>query len=381
MSPEEYRQALLAWRDNALERVGDAAIGLDEQRENGRSLLGSGLAGPSWSVEYGGAGGGQEHERIFEEVLGDHSVLLPPRLVTLGICAPTVLEFGSDEQRRRYLPGMLGGSEIWAQLLSEPGAGSDLASVSTRARRVPGGWSLSGQKVWTSRADVAQYAVALVRTGDPSSSSERRRTLTMMIVDMSAAGIDVRPLREMTGEALFNEVFLDDVQVADDQVLGAVDDGWRVLLGMLRHERDAVGATGSTNTMYAARGPQLAAALAPLDEVARAEYRHELVGLVARERAHLAMAEAIAAARRDLADQRPFGSLTKISMSMLSGFAAELSARVEGSRLRMQRAGSALDGAAYALLKTPMSSIAGGTSEVQKNTIAKQLLHLKGARR
>jgi len=379
MSPDEYRQALLAWRETALERTGGAAIGLVEQRENGRSLLENGLAGPAWPVEYGGAGGDADHERVFEEVLGDHSSLLPPRLVTLGICAPTVLEFGSDEQRRRYLPGMLGGTEIWAQLLSEPGAGSDLASVSTRARRVEGGWSLSGQKVWTSRADVSQYAVALVRTGDPSTASERRRTLTMMIVDMTATGIDVRPLREMTGETLFNEVFLDDVQIPDADVLGAVDDGWRVLMGMLRHERDAVGATSSTNTMYAARGQQLAVSLAGLDDVARAEYQHDMVRLVAWERAHFAMAEAVATARRDLADQRPFGSLSKVSMSMLSGFAAELSARVEGSRLRVQNAPA--PSAAYALLKTPMSSIAGGTTEIQKNAIAKQLLHLKGARR
>lgn len=371
---DDYRAALLAWRDEALARVGDRTPTLEEQRANARLLGAAGLAGPTWSVEYGGVGGGPEHQAVFDEVLHGVERLLTPRLVTEGICAPTVRDFGTQQQRSRYLPDMISGATIWGQLLSEPGAGSDLGSVSTRARRVPGGWKLSGQKVWTSRADVADYSLALVRTGEPD--GHRRKALSMVIVDMAAPGVDVRPLREMTGDALFNEVFLDDVFVPDDALVGQENAGWAVLLGMLGHERDAVGAAGATNTIYRARGRELHRRAGALDARARAELQHDLVRLVAREEAHLALAEAVMNARREHRDDRPFGSLSKVSVAVLAATAGDLATRIDGTALRTPDVDDDVLASAESLLRAPMVGIAGGTTEIQKNTIARQILRL-----
>jgi len=377
---ESYRAALAAWRDAALARVRDpSAPTLAEQKANAVALGAARLAGPAWPAEYGGHGGTAEHERVFEEIVGAVPALLPPRLVTYGVCAPTLREFGSEQQRRRHLPGMLSGADIWAQLLSEPGAGSDLASVATRGRRVTGGWSLTGQKVWTSRADVAAAALALVRTGD--GAEQRRAGMTVMIVDMAAPGIDVRPLREMTGEAIFNEVFLTDVFVPDEDVVGEVGGGWAVLLGMLRHEREAVGGTGAANTIYRERGAELLERVRRMGEAQRARVQHDLLRLVSWERAHEALAERVAKLRRDGGDSRPFGSLSKASMSSLSVYASDLSARIDGVALRGPEDAEAMT-SVHALLKSPMAGIAGGTTEIQKNTIARQILELdRGARR
>lgn len=373
---DEYRRRLGVWLDEARDRA-DAAgeRTLDLQRENARRMREEGLAGPTWPKSYGGVGGGPEHEAVFEAVIGGHEDLLPPRLVTSGICAPTIRDFGTEEQRLRYLPHMISGEEIWAQLLSEPDAGSDLASVSTRARRVDGGWRVTGQKVWTSRADVASSAIALVRTSAGSGPRDRR-ALTALVVDMHADGIDVRPLREMTGDALFNEVFLDDVFVPDEAVLGGVDGGWPVLLGMLGHERDAVGAVNTANSIYQSRAPELSARVAALRTRERDAFRHELVRLAAWEYAHDALGARIAAARGTQRD-RPFGSVSKVSVAGLAASSSELAARIEGLRITGAPGAPGPNDPAYWLLKSPMAGIAGGTTEIQKNTIALRILMLR----
>ena len=152
---------------------------------------------------------------------------------------PTIIQHGTDEQRERFVLPTLLGDIFWCQLFSEPGAGSDLASLSTRAVRSEGGWLLTGQKVWTSRAHDAEWAICLARTDKDAAP---HRGITYFLVDMATAGIDVRPLREMTGDALFNEVFLDEVFVPDDCVVGEVNDGWKLARTTLANERVAMGA-------------------------------------------------------------------------------------------------------------------------------------------
>jgi len=161
----------------------------------------------------------------------------PVNRVGVNNVGPTVLAFGTDDQKRRWLPSILDASELWCQLFSEPGAGSDLAALSTRATPVEGGWMVSGQKVWTSYAQWSRWGICLART-DPDAPPHRG--ISYLVVDMETPGVDVRPLVQLTGEAEFNEVFLDDVFVPSDQLLGGLHQGWAVASTTLSHERGTI---------------------------------------------------------------------------------------------------------------------------------------------
>jgi alkylation response protein AidB-like acyl-CoA dehydrogenase len=172
----------------------------------------------------------------------------PERLNIVGedFAGPTIVHFGTEEQKATYLQSILSGEEIWCQLFSEPDSGSDLASLRTKATKVDGGWRIQGQKIWTSRAQLAAHGILLARTG----GGERHKGITYFLVPMSAPGVTVRPLSHMLGEPEFNEVFLDDVFLPDSAVVGEVDGGWKVAMGTLAFERVAI-ATGRVNTVKA----------------------------------------------------------------------------------------------------------------------------------
>jgi alkylation response protein AidB-like acyl-CoA dehydrogenase len=190
--------------------------------------------GVGWPSEYGGRGGGPvEHYVVVEELARARAPELVGR-IGVNLLGPTLLAHGSDEQKARYLPRILAAEEIWCQLFSEPGAGSDLASLRTGATRVDGGWQLNGQKVWTSYAQFADFGACLARTNP---DVKPQAGISYFIIDMRAPGVEVRPLRQITDETEFNEVFLSDVFVADDHVVGAVDEGWRIANSTLTHER------------------------------------------------------------------------------------------------------------------------------------------------
>jgi alkylation response protein AidB-like acyl-CoA dehydrogenase len=211
-----------------------------------RLLFEAGYAGLWWPAEYGGQGADPIRRAIFTEEADRAGA--PERLNTIGedFAGPTIIDFGTDAQKRRFLRPILTGEEIWCQLFSEPEAGSDLASLRTKAIRVDGGWRISGQKIWTSRAHLAAHAILLARTG----GGPRHKGITFFLLPMDSAGVTVRPLPHMLGEAEFNEVFLDDVFIPDDLVVGEIDGGWKVAMGTLAYERVAI-ATGRVNTKRA----------------------------------------------------------------------------------------------------------------------------------
>ncbi|WP_028654514.1 acyl-CoA dehydrogenase family protein [Nocardioides sp. J54] len=215
-----------------------------------RMLYDAGLAGLTWPTEYGGQGLDERMRAIFGEECDLAGA--PERLNIIGedFCGPTIAHFGTPAQKEQLLEPILKGEEIWCQLFSEPGAGSDLASLRTRAVRVEGGWRVSGQKIWTSRAQIAAHAILLARTGGNDPAKARHRGITFFLLPMDSEGVTVRPLQHMLGEAEFNEVFLDDVFVPDEAVVGEVDGGWQVTMGTLAFERVAI-ATGRVNTTKA----------------------------------------------------------------------------------------------------------------------------------
>src|SRR5579871_1943301 len=197
-------------------------------------LAGGGWVGVAWPVEYGGRGTGPaEHYLVQEELARARAPELLGR-IGINLVGPTLLAHGTPEQKSRWLARILSAADLWCQLFSEPGAGSDLASLTTRAVATDGGWLVSGQKVWTSYAQFADWGVCLART-DPD--APKHRGISFLVIDMRAPGVEVRPLVQLTGEAEFNEVFLDSVFVPADQLIGNLHEGWRVANSTLSHER------------------------------------------------------------------------------------------------------------------------------------------------
>ncbi|VBA44094.1 Acyl-CoA dehydrogenase FadE34 [Mycobacterium innocens] len=217
--------------------VAEVAALPEEKRQ--AALADAGLLAPHWPPPYGRAASAAEQLLIDQEMAA--AGVVRPDLVIGWWAAPTILEHGTPEQIERFVPATLRGEFLWCQLFSEPGAGSDLASLRTKAMRTEGGWLLTGQKVWTSKAHLARWGVCLART-DPD--APKHKGITYFLVDMTSPGIVIRPLREITGDALFNEVFLDNVFVPDEMVVGAVNDGWRLARTTLANERVAM-ATGT----------------------------------------------------------------------------------------------------------------------------------------
>ncbi|MEU4691643.1 acyl-CoA dehydrogenase family protein [Actinoplanes sp. NPDC023714] len=230
---DEVRAFLAAHAPGRLPPV-DTPDGAAAHRRWERLLSGAGLAAVSWPVAYGGRAAPPLHALLFDEEY--HAAGAPVRIGQNGLflLAPTLLAHGTAEQCARILPPMARGDTVWAQAWSEPEAGSDLAAIRSRAARVGGGWLLSGQKTWSSRAAVADRAFGLFRS-DPSAG--RHRGLTYLMLDLRADGVTVRPIRQLDGHAGFAEIFLDDVFVPDDDVIGTPGDGWRVAMSTAGHER------------------------------------------------------------------------------------------------------------------------------------------------
>src|SRR6476619_4021129 len=245
-TPEEaaFRADLRAWLEEHLpdglqgHRGGATRFEGAEMREWSRALYEAGYVGLTWPEEYGGGGAPYTHQAIFLEEMARAEA--PPHVgvIGIGMAGPTIIAHGTEEQKARYLAPLLSAEEIWCQGFSEPGAGSDLAGVRTSARLDDGHFVVNGQKVWSSFAHIADFCILLTRS-DPDST--RHAGLTYLIVDMHAPGVEVRPLRQITGEAEFNEIFFSDVEVPVAIRLGDEGDGWAVAMTTLLHERGTLG--------------------------------------------------------------------------------------------------------------------------------------------
>ncbi|MGY1633753.1 acyl-CoA dehydrogenase family protein [Geodermatophilus sp. SYSU D01186] len=211
-------------------------------RRTQRVLAEAGLVGVTWPREYGGQGGTLVQQAIVQQELARAGVPTLINHIGLGMCGPTVIAHGSEEQKRRYLARLLRADDVWCQLFSEPASGSDLAALRTTAVRDGDEWVVTGQKVWTTLAHVADLGILLART-DPD--RPKHAGLTMFVVDVHAPGVTVRPLRQMVGSAGFNEVFFDEVRIPDEERLGEPGEGWRVAITTLMNERVTIGGAGS----------------------------------------------------------------------------------------------------------------------------------------
>jgi alkylation response protein AidB-like acyl-CoA dehydrogenase len=206
-----------------------------------RELYDAGWAGITWPKEWGGRGDAGWQQRIFNEEQARYDVAVGVFAVGIGMAGPTIIAWGTPEQQERFLPAMLRGDDVWCQLFSEPGAGSDLAGLRTRAERDGDEWVVNGQKVWTSGAHYSHWGLLLART---DLDAPKHKGITAFLLDMSTPGIEVRPLRQINGASHFNEVFLTDVRIPETCRLGAMNEGWRVANTMLSNERAFIGGGG-----------------------------------------------------------------------------------------------------------------------------------------
>jgi alkylation response protein AidB-like acyl-CoA dehydrogenase len=342
------------------------------------ALWDEGLLGITLDPAYGGQGLTDGHQKAFEEEASKYR--LPPlgEPVTTGICAPTLLDFGTEEQKKRHIPRMLRGDEVWTQLLSEPGAGSDLAGLQSRAARDGDEYVINGQKVWTSGAMGSDFALCVARTNP---DIPKHQGLSMLVVDLKAPGVTIRPLRQMTGDSHFNEVFLDDVRVGADQLVGAENDGWRALTAMLTHERLALGA--GTGAGGGGSGWTRPASARFIETARRLEsntdpvVRQELVKLYMAERILAFMGQKM---RDEIAAGIPVGakgSVAKLATAIISRQSAALGMAISRASSQAWDPADPSGGVlSTAMCFSPMTAIAGGTSEIQRNTIGERVLGL-----
>ena len=340
---------------------------LPSQKTYQAALYDAGLAGITWPKPWG-QGLTSEFQRVFNEEAADYDLPVSAYVIGLGMVIPTMLEFGTDEQRERYVAKALRGEEIWSQLFSEPGAGSDVASLQTRAERDGDEWIINGQKVWTTGAQHSDYGAVIARTNP---DNPKHRGITMFIIDFHAPGVEVRPIKQINGGSGFNEVFFTDVRVPDTRRIGDVDDGWRCAIAMLMNERVAIGAGGGGG-----RGVSIKALTKLARDMGRDRdpvVRQGLADIYIRQQIMGYIGLRIRAAVTTGRAPGPEGSIAKLAGALLSRRMSDLAIEIAGA------GGQAWEDPkqsrwAQMVLSAPASRIAGGTDEVQRNIIAERVL-------
>ena len=384
-SPEEalFRQAARAWLEaNALRPQRPAiapsaivaewapeveAVKLAEARAWQRRKFEAGWAGVAWPKAYGGRGGTPVEQVIFAQEEAAFDVPHDALAVGIGWCGPALIFLGSDDQKARHLPAILSGQELWCQLFSEPGAGSDLAGLETKALRDGEEWVISGQKVWTTFAHRSDFGLCIART---DSEVPRHKGLTAFIVDMKSPGVTTRPIRQMTGSANFNEVFLDDVRVPDHCRVANLGDGWRVVVTTFMFERTSLfsmaGWVGEAmGGLLTERG---SGDWLSRDRWMRTWIKGRVLGFT-----NLRLLTAIAQGRIP----GPEGSVGKLVGTLLLSDLYDQAVDLLGAEGMLAGADAPVGGEWQdSFLGTPGLRVGGGTDQIQRNIIAERILGL-----
>jgi alkylation response protein AidB-like acyl-CoA dehydrogenase len=375
---DEFRAAFRQWLADHLPTEPAPPGGPERARYWGdwhKALYGGGWMGLSWPVEYGGRGLPPVFEAVFNDEIGRAG---GPPAPHVGFLGRALLHFGSEEQKRRYLPGLLSGDEVWCQGFSEPGAGSDLAAIATRAEPVEldppldgesQGYLVNGQKVWTSDAAWADRCLLLARTGPPG---ERHRGLSALVVDMGAPGVEVRPITQVNGDTEFNEVFLTDVAVPGSRVIGEPGQGWAIAMTTVGYER------GPADVGFSSRYARLLADVVAAARSRPVTRREQLAIARAHVQVEVLRAHVWQSLRRRDADTPPGpeGSIDKLLGTRTEQLLHHVALDIDG--------GAPLRGDAPAVLSDYLysraGSIAGGTSEIQRGIVAERVLGMPRAR-
>ena len=370
LSPQEqaFRDEVRAWLESnkpGPEPEGDEAA-FEFRKDWQRTLHEAGWAGISWPKEYGGRGATLVEQAIFNEEIVRSKAPPMANVLALAMGGPTVIAHGTDEQKQRFLGPILSADEIWCQGFSEPESGSDLASLKTRA--VPDGddWVVTGQKVWTSGAQYSKWCMLLART---DTDAPKHKGLTYFICDMEQDGVEVRPLRQITGEAEFNEIFFEGARVDDENLVGGEGNGWMVAITTLMHERAGLGAASAISVRR-----DLDELVAIVNERGLADdpvIRQQIAALkIGVEALRLGSLRALTQQIK-VGIPGPEGSIAKWQWATLNQKLTELAAEVLGPEAL--RPGGEWS---YRLLRSRANSIEGGTTDVMKNIVAERVLGL-----
>jgi alkylation response protein AidB-like acyl-CoA dehydrogenase len=347
----------------------------DADLEWSRKLGAAGYAGLTWPKEYGGAGAPYAHQAIYLEELARAEAPSHLGVIGLGMAGPTIITWGTPEQKERYLAKILSAEHIWCQGFSEPDAGSDLAASRTRIEDKGDHFLVNGQKVWSSFAHIADFCI-LVGLGDPD--APRYKNLSYVIVDMHSPGVEVRPLVQITGHPEFNEIFFTDVKVPKENILGAVGDGWQVAMTTLLHERGTLGfALSATLDVAVRKLIALAKEREVTDPILRDRIAREWIELQALKYTNYRSLTALT----KTGIPGPEGSASKLVWSENNQRLTKLALEILGSHAQLTNGGGTSDGYwQYQQLRSRGNTIEAGTSEILRNIVAERVLGLPRSR-
>ncbi|MEY2568308.1 MAG: hypothetical protein QOE35_2837 [Actinomycetota bacterium] len=388
LTDDELRARVVTWLHDNLPAAWVAAVEAGDQtalREvRGQvdyhdwcaRLGAAGWATPTWPEEYGGAGLDPSQARVVNDELARYQVPRSFNIIGIGMGGPTLLQWGTDEQRRQWLPPMAQHREIWCQLFSEPSAGSDVAGLATRAVRDGDEWVVNGQKVWTTLAHMARWGMLVARTNP---DVPKHKGMTYFIVDMHAPGVEVRPLKQMTGDAEFNEVFFTDVRIPDAHRVGDVGQGWSVATETLMNERVALSGAGSAGGDNVGGGP-VDALIAEAKRVGawnEPVLRDRLVQAAIDGRVIKMTNLRAAAGRKGGKRAGPEGSITKLFQAEYNKRLQSLAMDVLGVHATAWPTEDTDNGAKVrGFLRSRANTIEGGTSEIMRNILGERVLGL-----
>jgi alkylation response protein AidB-like acyl-CoA dehydrogenase len=367
----EFRDAVRTWIEAnhpGREPDGDRDA-FEFRRAWQRALNERGWAGLSWPTEYGGAGATLVEQAIFYEEVARAGAPQMANVLGLAMGGPTVIAHGTEEQKQRFLAPILSADEIWCQGFSEPGSGSDLASLKTRAVRDGDAWVVTGQKVWTTYAHEAKWCMLVART-DPN--APKHRGLTYFLMDMEQDAVDVRPLVQITGEAEFNELFIDEARIPHENIVGGEGNGWSVAITTLMHERAGLAFALQVQVQIALRElqDQIRAAGRADDPLIRQRFAQVYMeAQVLRLNAYRGLT-----ATMKRGAPGPEGSLGKWHWAEVNQALTELAMDVAGPSAQL-----ADDDWTYRFLRARANSIEGGTTEILRNIVAERVLGLPRA--
>jgi alkylation response protein AidB-like acyl-CoA dehydrogenase len=369
----EFRQTCIDFLETHAMKSGSGIPTFEDQKAFLAAAAGAGLAGVPFPEEYGGGGLTLAHDKIWREAQANYTMMNGEFIISHGMCLPMLHEYGSPEQKQRYLADCISGKTLWCQMFSEPGAGSDVASLQTKAELDGDEWILNGQKVWTTLAHKSDYGLIVART-DPD--QVKHAGISMFILDMKAPGVEIRPIHQIDGGSHFNEVFFTDVRMPKGHLVGEFNAGWKLATAMLMYERVAIGSAGAGKVNQPTY-KLLRKAAEEQGMIDDPVVRDQLMQIYSMETTKALVAQRTRDEMKAGRTPGPGGSLGKLFGSNIAWKMREIALEIAGpSSIAWDPDDETGGERARIMVGSFSSSIAGGTDEIQRNIIGDRVLGL-----